>query len=140
MKSISPYLNFNGNAEEAFAFYRSVFGGEFLMIQRFKDMPEAEKTVSSNEMSKIMHVSLPLGKVAVLMGSDAPESRGMRVTFGNSFHISLEAESEAEAIKIFKALSAGGDVKMPLQRQFWGAWYGQVVDKFGVSWMINFTP
>ncbi len=139
MKSVNPYLNFNGNTEEAFNFYKSIFGGDFVMLQRFKDMPGAEKMTPPNEMNRIMHVSLPLGKVAVLMGSDAPESRGMKVTFGNSVNISIEAESEEEANRLFKALCDKGKVGMPIGKQFWGALYGMCTDKFGINWMINYT-
>ena len=119
MKSISPYLNFKGKTEEAFNFYRSVLGGEFTMMQRFKDMPGAEKT-PDNEKDLILHVSLTLGKGVVLMGSDVPESRGRSVTFGNNIHISVDAESEEEAEKLFKGLSKGGKVDMPFQKMFWG--------------------
>lgn len=138
MKSISPYLNFKGKTEEAFNFYRSVLGGEFTMMQRFKDMPGAEKT-PDNEKDLILHVSLTLGKGVVLMGSDVPESRGRSVTFGNNIHISVDAESEEEAEKLFKGLSKGGKVDMPFQKMFWGAMYGSFADKYGVQWMINFS-
>ena len=139
MKSVNPYLNFNGNTEEAFKFYKSIFGGEFVILQRFKDMPGAEKMTPPNEMNRIMHVSLPLGKVGMLMGSDAPESRGMKVAFGNSVNISIEAESEEEAMRLFKGLSDKGKVAMPIGKQFWGAMYGMCTDKFGINWMINYT-
>jgi PhnB protein len=137
MLSVNPYLNFNGNTEEAFNFYKSVFGGEFITLQRFKDTPEGSK-VSDKDKEKIMHISLPIGKGNILMATDAPESMGMEpVTFGNNFHLSLETETDAEADKIFKGLSAGGKIKMPLAKMFWGAYFGMLQDKFGVQWMVS---
>ena len=127
MTTINPYLLFNGNAEQAFNFYKSVFGGEFAMLQRFKDTPEAEK-VASNEKDKIIHVSLPLGKGNVLMGSDTAESMGQKITVGNNFSISVNAESEEEATRLFNGLSVGGTVTMPLGKTFWGAFFGMFID------------
>jgi PhnB protein len=137
MKAISAYLNWNGKTEEAFNFYKSVFGGEFSALQRFKDMPGAEKT-PEKEKNWILHIALPLGKAGVLMGSDTPESRGMKVVHGNNVHLMIDAESEQEAERLFMALSAGGKVMMPLQKQFWGALYASLTDKFRVNWMINY--
>lgn len=138
MKTVNPYLNFPGTAEEAFNFYKSVFGGEFTSLQRFKDTPEGSRA-SAEDANKIMHISLPLGEGNILMATDAVESMGHRVTVGNNFHLTLETESEAEANKLFGGLSAGGKVSMPMAKTFWGAYFGMVTDKFGVQWMINYT-
>lgn len=137
MATINPYLNFEGNTEEAFNFYKSVFGGEFLTLQRFKDTPEAGK-VPANEREKIMHVALPIGKGNILMATDALESMGQKLTFGNNFFITINAESEAEATKLFNGLSAGGRIEMPLQKTFWNAYFGMFKDKFGIKWMVNY--
>ena len=137
MKALNPYLNFSGRTEEAFTFYKSVFGGEFAALQRFKDMPGSK--VAEKEKNQLMHVALPLGKVAMLYGSDAPESMGRKVAMGNNINLMIDAESQAEADKLFRGLSAGGKVDMPLQKTFWGALYGSLVDKYGVHWMINFA-
>ena len=138
MKSISPYLNFNGNTEEAFNFYRSVFGGEFSDLQRFKDMPGSEKFLPSDQ-KKVMHMGLPLGNAGAIYGSDVPESMRSNLMFGTNNHIIIEAESEEEAKRLFDGLSQGGKVMMALGKQFWGALYGAFADKFGVQWMINYT-
>jgi PhnB protein len=141
MKSTNPYLNFNGRTEEAFNFYRSVLGGEFSMFQRFKDMPEmpGAPKVDTRDKNKILHVSLALKNGVVIMGSDALESHGQKVIFGNSMHISIDAESEAEAEKLFKGLSSGGKITMPLQKMFWGALYASFADKYGINWMISYS-
>jgi len=139
MAILNPYLNFPGNTEEAFKFYKSVFGGDFLGgINRFKDTPETSD-VPDNEKDKIMHIALPIGKGNVLMATDALESMGQKVNAGNNFHLSLEAESKGEAEKLFKALSAGGKISMPLADAFWGAYFGMLNDKFGIQWMVNYT-
>ena len=138
MKTVNPYLNFPGTAEEAFNFYKSVFGGEFTSLQRFKDTPEASR-VPANEADKIMHISLPLGNGNILMATDALESMGHPLTVGNNFYLTIEAESEEEANKLFNSISAGGKVTMPMAKTFWGAYFGMVNDKFGVQWMINYT-
>ena len=137
MATINPYLNFQGNTEDAFNFYKSVFGGEFLTIQRFKDTPESDR-VSENEKNKIMHIALPIGKGNILMGTDALESMGHKLTAGNNFHISISTESDEETNKLFNSLSAGGKVSVPLAKMFWGAYFGMFTDKFGVSWMVNY--
>lgn len=139
MVTINPYLNFAGNTEEAFSFYKSVFGGDFSMVQRFKDTPDAGK-MSENEKNKLMHISLPLGKSNILMGTDALESQGWKLTFGNNFHLSVETESKGEADKIFHGLSKGGKVKMPQADTFWGSYFGMVEDKYGIQWMVSYTP
>lgn len=139
MPTLNPYLNFPGNTEEAFNFYKSIFGGDFAGgIFRFKDTPEAEK-LSPADQEKIMHVALPIGKVNMLMATDALESMGQKVTPGNNFHLSVETESKDEANKIFKGLSSGGKVTMPMADMFWGAYFGMLTDKFGIQWMVNYT-
>ena len=137
MTGLNPYLNFNGNTEEAFNFYRSVFGGEFMTLQRFKDTPETGN-VSAKDREKVMHVSLPIGKETILMGSDALESMGQSLAVGNNFTLSINTESEEETRKIFNAISAGGKVAMPLDKTFWGAYFGMCTDKFGIQWMVNY--
>lgn len=138
MKSVNPYLNFLGNTEEAFNFYKSVFGGDFTFIQRFKDTPEAGQ-VADNDKDKIMHVALPLGKGNMLMGTDALESMGHKLTMGDNISISLEADSKEEADKLFNGLAKGGKVTMPIGDAFWGSYFGMTTDKFGVNWMISYT-
>jgi PhnB protein len=137
MASINPYLNFPGNTEEAFNFYKSVFGGDFLALQRFSDTPHAGD-VPEADKSKIMHVSLPIGKGNLLMGTDALEAFGQKLTVGNNIHIAIQPESREEAERLFNGLSAGGNVEMPLQDVFWGAYFGSLRDKFGIQWMINY--
>jgi PhnB protein len=136
MIKINPYLNFAGNAEEAFSFYKSVFGGEFAMLQRFKETPEADK-VPAEEQDKLMHVALPIGG-NVLMATDALESMGQKLAVGNNIALSLSVESQAEADRIFAALSPGAKIDMPLQKTFWGAYFGMLTDKFGIQWMVSF--
>ena len=137
MATINPYLNFPGNTEEAFIFYKSVFGGEFFNLTRFKDTQEGGK-VSENEKEKIMHISLPVGK-NIIMATDALESMGHKLTAGNNFQLSVEAESKEEATKIFNGLSKGGKVTVPLADAFWGAYFGMLQDKFGIQWMVSHT-
>lgn len=137
MATVNPYLNFNGNTEEAFKFYKSVFGGEFITVQRFKDTPEADK-IPEADRDKIMHIALPIGKGTILMATDALESMGHPLTVGNNFYMSVNANSEKEADKLFKALSAGGRVTIPIEKAFWGAYFGMFTDKFGIQWMINY--
>lgn len=136
MITVNPYLNFNGNTEEAFNFYREVFGGEFITLQRFKDTPEADK-LSEQEQEKIMHIALPLGKGNILMATDALESMNQKLQQGNNFYICISAETEAEADDVFNSLSQGGKVEMDLQKTFWGAYFGMLKDKFGVQWMVD---
>lgn len=137
MAAINPYLTFNGNCEEAFNFYKSVFGGEFPYLGRFKEMP-GEYKVPAEQGEKIMHVSLPIGNGTVLMGSDNSKEFGEATIIGNNFSISLNADNEDEAKRLFSALSAGGKVSMPLEKTFWGALFGMFVDKFGIQWMVNY--
>lgn len=137
MPELNPYLTFNGNCEEAFNFYKSVFGGEFTYIGRYKDMPEGDK-IPDAEKNLVMHVSLPIGKGSVLMGSDTSESYGKAVTQGNNFSLSLNTSSKEEAAKLFNGISEGGNIHMPLGDTFWGAYFGMCRDKFGINWMVNF--
>ncbi|MGH2568429.1 MAG: VOC family protein [Bacteroidota bacterium] len=137
MASLNPYLNFPGNTEEAFNFYKSVFGGEFITLQRFKDTPEAGN-IPEKDKNKIMHVALPIGKGNILMATDALESLGQKLTVGNNMYITIEPESREEAERLFNGLSAGGKVEMPLQDMFWGAYYGSFRDRFGIQWMVNY--
>jgi PhnB protein len=141
MARVNTYLNFQRNTEQAFNFYKSVFGGEFGggRIARFSDVPPMEGMPPLPEADKnlVMHIELPIVGGHVLMGTDAPESMGFKVNFGNNVHISLEPDTRAETKKLFDALSAGGKVTMDLQDMFWGAYYGSCTDKFGVQWMVN---
>ena len=138
MASINPYIHFNGNAEEAFTYYRSVFGGEFAMIARFKDLSSPEFPVAEKEANKIMHISLPIGKNSVLMGSDTPEFLGKHNENENRSKISITAESKEEADKLFNGLSAGGKVEMPISDSPWGSYFGMFRDKYGFEWMVSF--
>ena len=138
MLNVNPYLNFKGNTEEAFNFYKSVFGGEFTILMRFKDIPEAGN-IPADVRDQIMHVALPLGKNNILMGTDAPDSMGFGLIPGNNVHISLHTESRDEADNLFKGLSTGGKIQMPMADMFWGDYYGAFTDKFGIQWMITFT-
>lgn len=139
MKKISPYLNFPGVSEEAFNFYKSVFGGEFSSVVRFKDMPNEGVSLGTEDRDKIMHISLPLTKDDVLMASDILESLGQEFVPGNNVYLMVQADSKAEADKIFGALAAGGTVEMPMADQPWGDYYGSLADKFGVQWMVDYT-
>ncbi len=143
MARVSTYLNFVNNTEAAFNFYKSVFGGEFGNngITRFGDMPPQEGMPPLPEKDKnlIVHIELPIVGGHVLMGTDAPESMGFHVNFGNNVHINLEPDTRKETKRLFDALSAGGKVTMELQDMFWGAYYGSCSDKYGVQWMVNCT-
>ena len=143
MARTNTYLNFRRNTEEAFNFYKSVFGGEFSGggVARFSDVPAQEgmPPLPDSDKNLIMHIELPITGGHVLMGTDAPESMGFNVNFGNNVHISLEPDTRTETKKLFDALSAGGKVTMELQVMFWGAYYGSCTDKFGVNWMVNCT-
>ena len=143
MARTNTYLNFSRNTEEAFNFYKSVFGGEFSGngIARFKDIPamNGAPPISENDKNLIMHIELPIVGGHVLMGTDAPETMGFKVNFGNNVHISLEPDNRAETQKLFNALSQEGKITMELQNMFWGAFFGSVTDKFGVHWMFNCT-
>ena len=137
--TINPYLTFNGNCEEAFNFYKGVFGGAFTYMGRFKDMPPQPGQQLSMELgNKILHVSLPISKETILMGSDTAEEFGKTVTEGTNFSISIAAPSKEEADRIFNGISAGGKVTMPMGKTFWGSYFGMCTDKFGVQWMMSF--
>jgi PhnB protein len=140
MAQINPYIHFNGNAEEAFTFYKSVFGGEFAMISRFKDMSFLGIPEDDKEADKIMHIALPIGKHSVLMGSDTPESMGKHNENENRSKISLSAESKEEADQLFYGLSAGGLIEMPIAESPWGSYFGMFRDKYGIEWMVDFDP
>lgn len=137
MAFINPHINFNGNAEEAFNFYKSVFGGEFATIMRFKDMPSPENPVSANEANKIMHIALPIGK-NILMGNDVPEILGRVNENENRSKISISAQSREEADKLFNGLSTGGTIEMPIGESPWGSYFGMFRDKYGIEWMVDF--
>lgn len=137
MKIVNPYLNFPGNTEEAFNFYKSVFGGDFAFLMRFKDTPRPEGAPESAQ-DGIMHIALKLGETT-LMGTDTVEAMGHSVTIGNNVNLSLEADSREEAERIFNGLSQGASNIMPLQDQFWGAYWGALKDKYGICWMISHT-
>ena len=134
MKVVNPYLNFPGNTEEAFNFYKSVFGGEFSLVMRMKDaqgMP-----VQQGQEEKIMHIALPLNSGQVLMASDNCNASTFRE--GNNYYISIHADSVEEGQKLFNALAEGGKPAHPFEKQFWGAWHGNLSDKYGVNWMVNY--
>jgi PhnB protein len=139
MALINPHINFNGNAEEAFNFYKSVFGGEFVKIMRFKDISSPEYPIPENEINKIMHIALSIGE-NFLMGNDVPESMGQVDENENRSKISISAESREEADKLFHGLSAGGSIEVPIVDSPWGSYFGMFRDKFGIEWMVDFDP
>ena len=137
MALINPHMNFNGNAEEAFTFYRSVFGGEFTKLMRFKELSSPEFPIPENDANKIMHIELPVGKT-FLMANDVPESMGRTNENENRSKIFIHAESREEADKIFNGLSAGGTIEGPIGDSPWGTYFGCFRDKYGIEWMVNF--
>lgn len=139
MAQINPHINFNGNAEEAFKFYKSVFGGEFTKIIRFKDLASAEFPVAEHEANKIMHIALSIGK-NFLMANDVPEILGRTNENENRSKISISADSKEEADKLFHGLSAGGEIEMPIADSPWGSYFGMLRDKYGIEWMVDFDP
>lgn len=139
MALINPHVNFNGNAEEAFNFYKSVFGGEFARIVRFKDISSPEYPIAENEANKIMHIALPIGK-NMLMANDVPEFMGKVNENENRSKISVSAESREEADRLFSGLSAGGTIEVPIEESPWGSYFGMFRDKFGIEWMVDFAP
>ena len=143
MARVSTYLNFPRKTEEAFNFYKSIFGGEFGNdgVARFSDIPPSDEMplLAEEDKDLIMHIELPLLGGHVLMGTDAPESMGFKVNFGNNSYINLEPDTRAETKRLFDGLSEGGVVTMELQQMFWGAYYGSCTDKYGVQWMFNCT-
>ena len=137
MALINPHINFNGNAEEAFNFYKSVFGGEFARIMRFKDLSSADFPVSEAEANKIMHIALPIGP-NILMGNDVPEFMGKVAENENRSKISVSAENREEADRLFNGLSAGGIIEMPIGNSPWGSYFGMFRDKFGIEWIVDY--
>ena len=140
MTAMNPYLNFAGNTEEAFNFYKSVFGGEFTALMRFGDMPGcegAETQIGEADRDKIMHIALPIGNGNMLMATDSLESLGQKLNQGNNYYITLSPDTREEADRLFNGLSAGGRVEMPMADMFWGDYFGCFADKFGVQWMIT---
>jgi PhnB protein len=140
MRTINPWINFNGNAEEAFTFYKSVFGGEFAKITRFKELSSPEFPIAETDANKIMHIALPIGKHNVLIANDVPEFMGRVNESENRSKISVSAESREEADKIFNGLSAGGDIEGPIGDSPWGSYAGMFRDKYGIEWIVEFDP
>lgn len=137
MAIINPHINFNGNAQEAFNFYKSVFGGEFAKIIRFKDISNPEFPIADSDANKLMHIALPIGK-NVLIGNDVPEFMGKVNENENRSKISVSAESREEADKLFNGLSAGGSIEVPIEDSFGGSYFGMFRDKFGIEWIVEF--
>ena len=138
MPTLNPYVNFKGNTEEAFNFYKSVFGGEFSSLVRFKDTPEAHR-VPANEQNMLMHIALPIGNGNMLMGTDALDSMGHTITQGDNMSLSINTESREEADRLFNGLSSGGKVEVPMSQMFWGDYFGMFKDRFGLQWMISYS-
>jgi PhnB protein len=140
MTTVNVYLTFNGNCEEAFGFYKSVFGGEFAYVGRFKDMPpqDGQPPMPADAGEKIMHISLPVSKETILMGSDTGGEWAQNITAGNNFSISINTDSTSNADRLFQKLSADGKVGMPMNETFWGSYFGMFADKFGINWMVSF--
>lgn len=138
MALINPHVNFNGNAEEAFIFYKSVFGGTFAKVIRFKDLASDEFPVAEQEENKIMHIELPIGKMNKLMGNDVPEVLGKVNEQENRSKISISAETKEEADQLFNGLSAGGAVEFPIGDSPWGTYFGMFRDKYGIEWMVEY--
>ena len=139
MTKFHTYLNFDGNSEEAFDFYKSVFGGEFSSVVRFKDFPMEGVSIPKEDENKMMHIGLPVGNDSVLMASDVIKSFGQELVQGNNVYISVDPTTKEEADRIFNALSQGGDIEMPIGDQVWGDYFGSFKDKFGVHWMVNYS-
>ena len=139
MAQINPHINFNGNAGEEFTFYKSVFGGEFAKIIRFKDISSPEFPVSENEANKIMHIALPIGK-NFLIANDVPESMGRTNENENRSKISISTESKEEAVILFNGLSAGGQIEVPFEESLGGSYFGMFRDKYGIEWIVDFDP
>ncbi|WP_336518255.1 VOC family protein [Pollutibacter soli] len=140
MALINPYIHFNGNAEDAFTFYKSVFGGEFATVKRYKEISSPQYPIPEIDANRLMHITLPIGKGTMLMGSDVMEVMGKVTENDNRNTISISAESRAEADKLFHGLSAGGQVEMPISDGPLGSYFGMFADKYGVQWMVDFTP
>jgi len=140
MAHINPYIHFNGNAQEAFTFYKSVFGGEFANVKRYKDLSSPEHPIAENDADRLMHIALPIGKNDILMGSDVLQIMGQVTENDNRNTIAIIAESREEADKLFNGLSAGGKIEMPIADSPFGSYFGMFADKYGVQWMVNFDP
>ena len=140
MATINPWINFNGNAEEAFTFYKSVFGGEFAKVVRFKDIASTEFPVPEKEENKIMHIALPIGTDSMLIANDVPEVLGRVNEHENRSKILVSTESKEEADRLFTGLSAGGEVEGPIGDSPWGSYAGMFRDKYGIEWIIEFSP
>ncbi|MGN7786207.1 VOC family protein [Niabella sp. 22666] len=139
MATVNVYLTFNGNCKEAFDFYKSVFGGDYPYVGTFGEMPPQEgMTMPEEDKNRIMHISLPISKETLLMGSDTGGEWASGYQPGNNFSVSINADSKEEADKLFNGLSEGGRVTMPMNHTFWGAYFGMFSDKFGISWMVNY--
>lgn len=139
MVQINPHINFNGNAEEAFTFYKSVFGGEFSKVVRFKDLASDEFPIDENDANLVMHIALPIGK-NILIANDVPPSMGRTNENENRSKISISANSKEEADKLFNGLSAGGQIEGQIGNSPWGAYFGCFRDKYGIEWIVNFDP
>lgn len=133
---VQPYLNFDGKAEEAFNFYKSVFGGEFTANMKMKEMPDGDK-IPAEEQNRIMHIALPIGEDTLLMASDIMPSAGHTLQKGNQMYILLNPETKAEADRLFAGLSKDGEIEMQMEDMFWGDYFGSFADKYGIKWMIN---
>ena len=140
MALINPHINFNGNAEEAFTFYKSIFDGEFAKVIRFKELASPEFQVAEKDENKIMHIALPIGRSNMLMGNDVPESMGKTNENENRSKIFIVAETKEEADKLFNGLSAGGQVEGPIGNSPWGSYFGCFRDKYGIEWIVEFDP
>ncbi len=139
MTTINPWINFNGNAEEAFSFYKSIFGGEFTKIIRFKDIASSDFPVSKEEENKIMYIALPIGTNNILIGNDIPGFMGKVNEKENRSKISIMVESKEEADKIFSELSSGGEIEMPMDKSPWGTYFGMFRDRYGIEWVIDYV-
>ena len=139
MASINPHIHFNGNTEEAFEFYKSVFGGSFSRLVRFKELKTEGFSFPEEELNKIMHIALPIGVGSTIMGSDVPSMLGVVNENENRSKVTISAESKEEADKLFNGLSAGGTVEFPIGDSPWGSYFGAFRDKYGVEWMVDFS-
>lgn len=139
MTTVNPYLYFNGNCEEAFNFYRSVFNSEFKYLGRYKDVPEADRALFSDHEDKIMHVSLPISRETTLMGADSAQLFRQGIAAAH-FSLSINTDRKEEADRLFAGLAEGGQIKLPMNETFWGSYYGILTDKFGINWKVSFEP
>lgn len=139
MAQLHPYIHFNGNAEEAFTFYKSVFGGEFAKVARYKDLSCEQYPIPESDADRIMHIALPISQTSVLMGSDTMTSMGQVSESDNRNSISISADSKQEADRLFSGLAASGNIEMPIADAPWGNYFGMVTDQFGVQWMVDFS-